>query len=102
MVLSYNVDDAINMLETFFLDLKGLHVVFEMTIVEAQAQAVEANRVEEGGIFLGEEVLQEAVKEEVVFLAAKHLEQCASNLMLSAGEAIHKIFHEHPSAQRRL
>ena len=31
---TYEIDDSVNMLETLLLDHEGVHVVFEMSVVE--------------------------------------------------------------------
>ena len=64
------VDDAVEVFEAGLLEDAGVHVVFEMAIVERQAQGVEAEGFEEFRIRLREEVVQEAVEEEVGFALA--------------------------------
>lgn len=31
---AYEIDDPVDVLETFFLDDKGVHVIFEMSVVK--------------------------------------------------------------------
>ena len=46
--------------------------------------AIQAERREELGVLLREEVLQELVKEKVVFLLSEYLLYCLSHVMLMA------------------
>ena len=55
---THNLDDTVYVLEALLLDLERLHVILEVTVVERQAQAVEAQGFEELGILLRKEMLE--------------------------------------------
>lgn len=55
-VLCAQIYHSIEMLEAFGFEHAGVHVVFEVAVVEWQTETVETGGGEEGGVFLGEEV----------------------------------------------
>ena len=101
-VLGANVDYAIQMLEAFFFDVERVHVVFEVAVVEREAQAVEAKRSHKLGVLFCEEVLEKLVEEEVILLLTKNFQQSSANLTFATGEPIDEVLHHHPASQRCL
>ena len=69
------VDGPIQVLEPLLLDDERRHVVFEVAVVDRDADQVQPQRLDEAGVVLGEEVGEEAVEEERVLLRAERLEQ---------------------------
>lgn len=62
------------MLKARFHQYAGIHVVFEVVVVEGKAETVQTLGREEFGIGLGEEVGEELVEEEVVLFLAEDFE----------------------------
>lgn len=59
------------MLESFFLQHARVHIIFEMTIVEWQTYAVQAQAGKEFGVCFGKEVFEELVEEKGVLFGTK-------------------------------
>jgi hypothetical protein len=60
------------MLEPSLFQHPGIHVVLEVSVVERQANAVQLQAGEEGGVGLGEVILEPLVKEIVGLFFAQH------------------------------
>lgn len=61
-VLRTDVDDTIQVLETRLLEDAGVHVILKVTVVESNTDAVQTKALEEFGIGVLEEVLQEFIE----------------------------------------
>jgi len=113
---AYKVHNSIQMLEARFLQDPRIHIILEMPVVEWQTYAIETQARKKLGVVFGEEVLEEFVEEEIIFLSAENLKHCFAVLVLVAwitragtllaavpgegiGNCIHEVFHVHPSAQ---
>lgn len=88
---SYQLNDPFQMLEPAFFQHPRIHVVFEMSIVEWQSQAVQTFGSEEFGIGVGEEVLEELVEEVVILLLSKNFEHCCTMLAFVPGIACDEL-----------
>lgn len=58
-LLSAEVDDAVKPLEAVWLEDAGVHVIFEVSVVERNTNTVESKRLVVFCIFFGEEVFEE-------------------------------------------
>ena len=65
-------DDPVEVPEALLLDLQRTHVVLEVPVVYRQAQQVQAERPDKPRVILGEEVLEEAVEEELVYIVTEN------------------------------
>ena len=81
---AYKVYNSIQMLEARFLQDPRIHIILEMPVVEWQTYAIETQARKEFGIVFGEEVLEEFVEEEIIFLLAENLKHCFAVLVLVA------------------
>ena len=93
------VDDAIQVPEPLLLDDERRHVVFEVAIVDRDADQVQPQRLDEASVVLAEEVGQEAVEEERVLLRAERLEQGLALRLLVGRIAGDEVLHVEPAAQ---
>lgn len=56
---TYSIDDSVEVLQALLLEDSGVHVVFEVSVVDRQTDAVQAKRCEAFSILFGEEVVEE-------------------------------------------
>lgn len=80
----YELNHPIKVLESRLLQYSGVHIILEMSVVEWQTYAVEAQASKELGIILHEEVLQKLFEEEFLLLFSQNLQHCCSVLVLVA------------------
>lgn len=71
-----NLDDAFQVPEAAIFENPRIHVVLEVLVRERHAAAVYTNETEESSILISEEVIEEAVEEEVVVLRSHDSEHC--------------------------
>lgn len=90
---TYKLNNPIQMLESLLLQNPRVHIVFEVPIVERDAQAVQPQAGVELGVRVGEEILEPLVEEELVLLLAEDAAHGGSVLRLVAGEAGDEVFH---------
>jgi hypothetical protein len=67
---TYNVNDAVQVLEAFYFQHPWIVVVLEMTEIEWDPEAIESLSGKEFGIGICEEVLEKLVEKEVVLFLA--------------------------------
>jgi hypothetical protein len=90
---THEIDDPVEVLEPALLEHARRHVVLEVPVIEPEPQAVEPHAREEARVVGAEEVLEEAVEEEVVPLLPEGLVHCRAVLGLMAGEARDEVLH---------
>jgi hypothetical protein len=90
------VDDGVEQPEALLLDHERRVVIFEMPIVERNAERVHADAREERGILVGEEGGQETVEEPRVPLFAENTTEGPALLRFGAGVPRDEVLHVHP------
>jgi hypothetical protein len=56
---TYSIDDPIEVLQTLLLEYSRVHVILEVSVVDGESNAVQAERCETFRILFGEKVVQE-------------------------------------------
>jgi hypothetical protein len=92
------VNNTVEPFEPLRLEDAGVKVVFEMTVIDRDSDAVKAQLCVEFGVGVGEEVLEERVEEKRGLLGADSAGQGVTDLVFSAGKAGDKVLHVHPSS----
>jgi hypothetical protein len=72
-----------------------------MTVIERQAQQIEAQRLNKGGVRFGEEIFEGTVKEKYEFFLAQRLTDSLTLSFFVGRVAGDKVFHIHPAAQAK-
>ena len=93
------VNDAVEVREAALFDDEGVHIVFEVAIVDRDAYQVEAQRLDVLCVRLGEEVFEEAVEEELILRGAEDVAEGFALGFLVGGVAGDEVFHVHPAAE---
>lgn len=87
------VDDTVDKGKALGPNHGRVEVVDEVAVVDGDANTVEAERLEKAGILASEEVLEEAVKEEIVLFLSEDLQHGLPHLMLVAGISGDEVLH---------
>ena len=70
-----------------------------MTVIERQAQQIEAQRLNKGGVRFDEEISEETVKEKFVFCLAQRLTDSLTLSFFVGRVAGDKVFYIHSAVQ---
>lgn len=70
-----------------------IHIILKMAIIKRQPEAIEPELSKELGIGFSEEVFEQLIKEEIVFLWAKAFAHCSAVLRFMACEPCDEILH---------
>jgi hypothetical protein len=71
--MKYQVNDSVQVLEALLLKHAGIHVIFEMSVIEWDTNAIELQAREESRIGFGEEVFKPLVEKIIVFMLSEYL-----------------------------
>lgn len=97
--LGANINNTVEVLEPFSLEDARVHVIFEVAVVESNTNGVEAKRLVEGGIRLGEEVFEKLVPVEGSLFGAENIIEGLADLEFTARVTCDEVFLVHPSTK---
>ncbi len=101
VVLRTQLEGAVEALEAGFQVGKRLAVALEMAVVERQPHRVGAGGLDVGEVFIGQEVIEPAVEEELRLCGAEDIGHGQAQPVLVARVAVDEVFHVHPAADAR-
>ena len=93
------IDGTVEDFEAIFDEFEGLHIRFEVAVIDREADAVHAVGGEESGVVFAEEDVEEAVEEAVVAIGSEGGEEGLALEGFRGGESGDEVFHVHPSAE---